>query len=193
MPATIPATNLLQPHHGVRRLICSCAAFQTAAGVATANDAIPFTMNTAVNEDFPKVRAIVRMDVGGVTRRTTGLGNWKESGTVYVCLQRWYPKFTTVLNDQSSSADISAYQQELDEQAATFAAWASTVVSEMETLLDSRQAIMGVNPVAVQSIRSDGEVYLQSAEATPKYDPNDSEYDSTKGNAWFIELSLELF
>lgn len=175
--------SILQPYDGVRRLVASSATFQAAAGVANATLALPFTTHNPTSDDFDLVRAIVRME-NGVTRMNSGLGNWKSTGSVYLCLERW---MTAI-----DSSDQSAF----DTATIAFGDWCSTVILEMEALLDSRAAILGQNPIAIASITTDGEAYLKPAESTPNYDDaTDTDTASYKrgGQIWFMNFTLELY
>lgn len=177
--------NLIHPHIGVKRLIASSAAFQSAAGVASADAALAFITSTVCSLDFNLVRAQVRM-ADGLNRKNTGLGNWKTSGAVRIVFERWYsPAYEVTVGNQSL----------IDARSDAMAQWVSDVVSEMETLLDARQAIMDENPIALESFQFDGEALPLSGEYGPKFDGNDSSIASYKrtGEIWFMAATAELY
>jgi hypothetical protein len=178
-------SNILQPHHGVRRLLASSAAFQTGCGVGSAAAALPFIVNTIDEKralSFTSgVLAVVRM-ADGVQRRNIGIGNWKQTGSVYMLIERWYTAFPAESNGLPS----------IDVQAEQFSTWVSSIQFQMEALLDAGQLIMGQNPVAIEQFKWSDEPFLRSQESTPQSDPGATASANPPVNIWWVEADVEL-
>jgi len=174
-------TNIWQPHKGMKRFIASSSNFRTAVDVATATEALNHIFSYG-ESDFELARAIVRMQ-DGISRQNIGIGSWKSTGSIYIALERKYPKIAI-----SEGALIDAQEEE-------FVLWTSAVMLDVEVLADSRQAVMNTNPIAVSGIRADGNAFLVPAAEGVQEDPSDVETSSNAidKNHWCMEFYADLY
>lgn len=165
-------TTALTPEDGFKRMVASSAAFQTAVGAANATAALAHCVSNG-ESDFAKARSIIRLP-NGVTRKSTGIGNIVSSGTLYWGLWRKYDNFEVFAEDQPETdpgeerpptIDVTAQ----DDAEKTFLDWCSTVLTEVEAIYLARTAVMGQNPLSVQSIRTTGDCNLIPASEWKRY------------------------